>query len=79
MRMILMKDAYDIRYKDARIFGDRVMPVYIHSIGGSRHLSKEAAGGITPRITGNVLDQPAKPVKPGVRNAPFAYGPQSTK
>ncbi|MAF65279.1 MAG: hypothetical protein CMJ84_06430 [Planctomycetes bacterium] len=79
MRMILMKDAYDIRYKDVRIFGDRVMPVHISSIGGSRHLSKEAAEGIIPSITGNVLDQPAKPVKPGVKEVPFACGPQPMK
>lgn len=79
MRMILVKDAYDIRYKDARIFGDRVTPVHISSIGGSRHLSKEAAEGIIPGITGNVLDEPAKPVKAGVTKVPFACGPQPVK
>ena len=79
MRMILMKDAYDIRYKNARIFGNRVMPVHVSSIGGSGHLSKEAAGAITPSITGNVLKQPAKAVRPGVRKAPFACGPQPTQ
>jgi hypothetical protein len=79
MRMILFKDAYDVRYKDARIFGDRVMPVHVSSIGGSGHLSREAAGAITLGITGNLLEQPAPPLKPGVRNAPFVFGPQATK
>ena len=79
MRMILLKDAYDIRYKDARIFGDRVMPVHISSIGGSGHLSKEAADGITTGITGNVLNQPEKPVRPGTTDVPFAHGPQLLK
>ena len=79
MRMILLKDAYDVRYKDARFFGDRVTPVRVSSIGGSGHLSKEAAGAIAPGITGNVLDEPAPLIKPGVRKAPFVFGPQSTK
>jgi len=79
MRMILVKDAYDIRYKDARIFGDRVMLVHVSSIGGSGHLSKEAAGGITLGITGNLLQQPAPALKPGLRKASFVFGPQSMK
>ena len=79
MRMILVKDAYGIRYKDARIFGDRVMLVHVSSIGGSGHLSKEAAGGITLGITGNLLQQPAPALKPGVRKASFVFGPQSMK
>jgi len=76
MRLILLKDAYDIRYKDARIFGDRIMPVYIHTIGGGKALSKEAADSIDRKATGNILKEPATPPKPGDTTVPFACGPQ---
>ena len=52
------------------------MPALIHSIGGSRALSKEAADAIDRNVTGNVLDKPATPVKPGDTTVPFACGPQ---
>jgi len=78
MRLFLVKDAFDIRYKDARTFGDRIMPVYIRSSGGSRELSKAAADVIDRKtcITGNILKEPAKPPKPGDTTVPFACGPQ---
>ena len=79
MRMILLKDAYAIRYRNARLFGDRIMPVYVRSIGGSRHLSKEAAAAIDHSVTGNVLDEPAPPIEPGVTEVPFACGPQAVE
>jgi hypothetical protein len=74
--MILLKDAYSIRYRNARFSGDRIQPVYVYSIGGSRSLSKEAADALDRTISGNVLDEPAPPIKPGVRKVPFACGPQ---
>ncbi len=79
MRAILLKDAYAIRYRNARFSGERIQPVYIHSIGGSRHLSKEAAKAIKPTISGNVLDEPAPPIKPGQREVSFQCGPQPLK
>ena len=79
MRVILLKDAYAIRYRNARLFGDRVMPVYVRSDGGSRHLSKEAAEAIDHSVTGNVLDEPAPLIEPGVTEVPFACGPQAVE
>ena len=79
MRLILLKDAYDIRYKNARVFGDKIMPVLIHSIGGSKALSKEAADAIDRNVTGNILDKPASPVKPGDTTVPFVCGPQAVE
>jgi hypothetical protein len=76
MRLILLKDAYAIRYKNARLFGDRILPVLIHSIGGGSALSREAADAIDRSVTGNILDEPAPPVKPGETEVPFACGPQ---
>ena len=79
MRLILLKDAYGIRYRDARLFGDRIKPVLIHSIGGSAALSKEAADAIDRSVTGNVLDEPAPLIEPGATEVPFACGPQSAE
>ena len=76
MRMLHLKDGYAIRYRNARFLGERIRPVYIDSIGGSRHLSKEAAEAIEPTVTGNVLDEPAPQVKPGITAVPFDCGPQ---
>jgi hypothetical protein len=76
MRMIFLKDAYAVRYRNARFSGDRIMPVYIRSIGGSRHLSKEAAQAIEPTVSGNVLSEPAPRIKPGQIEVPFACGPR---
>jgi hypothetical protein len=79
MRLILLKDAYGIRYRDARLFGDRIKPVLIHSIGGGNALSKEAAEAIDHSVTGNILDEPAPPIEPGVTEVPFACGPQAAE
>jgi hypothetical protein len=76
MRVFHLKDAYGVRYKDLRLFGERIRVVRIASIGGSRHLSEEAAGALDHSITGNVLDEPAPPVEPGQTEVPFACGPQ---
>lgn len=76
MRIIYVKDAYAIRYRNIRFLGDRIMPVYVRSMGGSRELTKEAADALDHSVTGNVLAEPAPAVKPGVTAAPFACGPQ---
>jgi len=76
MRLILLKDAYAIRYRNARLFGDRIMPVLIHSIGGGKALSQEAADAIDRSVTGNILDEPASRIDPGDTKAPFVCGPQ---
>jgi len=76
MRAILLKDAYNIRYRNLRLSGERIMPVYVHSIGGSRQLTKEAAEAIDCKATGNILDEPSPPIEPGVTEAPFACGPR---
>ena len=75
--MIYLKDAYAIRYRNVRLFGDRIRPVYVRSIGGSRHLSKEAAEALDQSIAGNVLDEPAPQIKPGETEVPFACGPRA--
>jgi len=75
-RFIYLKDAYGIRYRNVQLFGDRIRVVYVRSIGGSRHLSKAAADALDHSITGNILDEPAPPIKPGQTEAPFACGPQ---
>jgi hypothetical protein len=76
MRMILLKDAYSIRYRNARLLGDRIKPVQISSIGGSRHLSQEAAEALKRTVTGNIIDMPAPPIKPGIMELPFECGPR---
>jgi len=76
MRIILLKDAHNVRYKDVRLFGDKIMPVLIHSIGGSKSLSREAANSIDRSVTGNILKHPVTPPKPGDTTVPFACGPQ---
>ncbi len=76
MRIIYVKDAYAIRYRNIRLCGDRIMPFYVRSMGGSGELSKEAAQALDHSVTGNVLPEPAPAVKPGVTAVPFACGPQ---
>jgi hypothetical protein len=51
----------------------------IHSIGGGKALSQEAADAIDRSVTGNVLDEPAPPIEPGVTEVPFACGPQAVE
>ena len=75
MRLILFKDAYDVRYSNIRFSGDRILPVQIGSIGGSNHLTKEAAQAIKPTISGNISKEPAPPIQPGQTDIPFKLGP----
>ncbi len=75
MRMILLKDAYDVRYRNARFFGERILPVHVSSIGGSNHLSEEAARAIEPTISGTI-GKPASPIQPGQTEIPFECGPK---
>jgi hypothetical protein len=77
MRMILLKDAYAIRYRNARLSGDRIKPVQISSIGGSRHLSQQAAESFEHTVTGNVVAEAAPPITPGVTEIPFDCGPRA--
>ena len=79
MRVFLLKDAYGIRYRDIRLSGDRIQVVRIASIGGSRHLSEEAARALDHTITGNMLDDPAPPIDPDQTEIPFVCGPQAQK
>jgi hypothetical protein len=76
MRAIYVKDAYDVRYRDLRLSGERIRPVYVRSIGASRHLSREAAQAIDHSVTGNVVDEPAPEIEPGMTDIPFKCGPQ---
>jgi len=76
LRMILLKDAYDIRYRNARFFSDKIKAVHHSSIGGGKSLSKEAASAIKSGATGNVLSERAPQVEPGITEPPFACGPQ---
>jgi hypothetical protein len=68
--------AYAIRYRNAQFFGERVMPVHISSSAGTRFIAKEATEAIEPAISGNVLDEPAPSVEPGVEEIPFECGPR---
>jgi hypothetical protein len=83
MRMVLLKDAYDVRYRDIRLSGERIVPYVISSAAdtkyGSRFLSPEAARSFEHTITGNVLPDPAPPIEPGVTDVPFACGPQAAE
>jgi hypothetical protein len=80
MRLVLLKDAYDVRYRNIRLSGERIVPYVISSAAdskyGSRFLSPEAARSFEHTITGNVLPDPAPPIEPGVTDVPFACGPQ---
>ena len=76
MRLILFKDAYDVRYSNIRFSGDRIHPVQIGSIGGSNHLTKEAAQAIKPTINGTISKEPAPPIQPGQTDILFKVGPQ---
>jgi hypothetical protein len=76
MRFILFKDAYDVRYSNIRLSGERIYPVHISSIGGSNHLTQEAADAIHPTISGTLSKEPAPPIKPGQTDIPFPIGPQ---
>jgi len=44
-----------------------------------RDRSKEAAEAIEPTVTGNVVDEQAPPIKPGITKPPFACGPRALK
>jgi len=76
MRVILLKDAHSVRYRNARLLGDRIRPHWVHSIGGSRALSREAAEALDRSVAGNVLDAPGPSIEPGMTEVPFACGPQ---
>ena len=75
MRLLLVKDAHSIRYRNIRFQGERIMPVYFHSGGGTRYLSEEAASVVNYGVHGTIAG-PAPTAKPGVKEAPFACGPQ---
>ena len=51
--------------------------VLLHSIGGGKALSNEAADAIDRSVTGNILDKSAPSVEPGDTKVPFACGPQT--
>lgn len=76
MRMLLLKDAHSIRYRDIRFLGDRINPVWIGSIGGSGNLSKSAAAALERTVSGNVLPESAPPVPAGVTATHFVCGPR---
>lgn len=76
MRMFLIKDAYNIRYKGIRFANDRIKAVHTSSIGGSKHLSREAARAIQRSVEGNILDDLAPKPKPGQKSVPFHVGPK---
>jgi hypothetical protein len=85
MHAIYLKDAHSIRYRDLRLFGERrdeIMPAYVCSVVDSfpDDFTEEAAAvwkSFDHSITGNVVKEPAPPIKPDVTEVPFACGPQS--
>jgi hypothetical protein len=76
MRMLLLKDAHSIRYRDIRFLGERIRPYHIGSIGGSKDLSKEAARALNRTVSGNILPAPAPLIQPGITKPPFVVGPR---
>ena len=86
MRGILLKDAYGIRYRNMRLSGARIMPVHVQSVADTywgTKLGKDALDALrslhqmkSGLISGNVLDKQSPPIKPGVTEVPFAYGPR---
>ena len=84
MHAIYLKDAHSIRYRNLRLFGERteeIMPAYVCSVVDSfpDDFTEEAAAvwkSFDHSITGNVIEEPAPPVEPGVTEVPFACGPQ---
>ena len=76
MRLILFKDAYDVRYSNIRFSGERIRPVQIGSIGGSNHLTQEAADAIEPTISGTLSKEPAPMYEAGQTDIPFKVGPK---
>ena len=84
MRCILLSHGYNIRYRDIRLSGERIIPFHIKypsssELEGPSGVSKEALPGLgedKDKVTGNVLDEAALRIKPGVMEAPFDCGPQ---
>jgi hypothetical protein len=86
MRGIQLKDAYDVRYRNMRISGERIRPVRVRSLADDPYWGKKLdpetakalrslGGKKSDRITGNLLEEQAPPIKPGVTEVPFACGP----
>ena len=73
MRMIFLKDAHSVRYLNVRLSGERIRPVLVRP---GRSLCKGASEALDRTVTGNVLDEPAPPIKPGVTEVAFDCGPQ---
>ena len=87
MRAIFLKDAYAIRYRNMRLSGERIMPVYVQCVAATdwgKRLGEEAKDAVhalhqmkeTDIITGNTLDKQAPPIKPGATYIPFSCGPR---
>lgn len=58
MRVLFLKDAHSIRYRNARLSGERIRMVYVSPIGGTSALSKEASEAIDhTTITGGMWGQ----------------------
>ena len=87
MSAIFLKDAYNIRYRNMRLSGENILPVRVASVADGywgMRLGEEAKAALhalhqmkkADLITGNILDDAAPPIKPGVTEAPFAYGPR---
>ena len=78
MRMIHMKGAHSIRYRNARSFGERIQVVAIQNVFevyGAAALSKEASDKLHQSVWGTVGGA-ATPSRPGATATPFACGPR---
>jgi formylglycine-generating enzyme required for sulfatase activity len=70
MRALYIKSAHSVRYRNMRLFNDRIRPVYVTG----RYLSDEADGS----VPGNVIEKAPAPVNPGASEPPFVCGPRPT-
>lgn len=81
MRMLTLKGAHSIRYRNARFFGDGIELVgyfNTYEIFGPESLSEEAAAALNHGVIGTVAGA-AEPAEPGDRSVPFSFGPQPTE
>ena len=79
MRMLLVKAAHSVHYRNARFFGDDIQLVGIfnaYKLSGGKNISKEAFEALNYNIGGTVAG-PDAPEKPGETGVSFTYGPQA--
>ncbi|MGJ8641202.1 MAG: right-handed parallel beta-helix repeat-containing protein [Opitutaceae bacterium] len=82
MRMLYLKDGYNIRYRNVQffgvafsIFGSRFSPIKISS-SGVKHLSKQAIMALDRTVEGNIVKKDKPKFVAGDCEIPFKVGPK---